>query len=115
MNKPGNTRISAFFFFLVIVCLGVKTAHAAPAIHKTARETISEELLGLPNGELEVLSFPVASGWQVVVQKNPGQQDFVLSISTLQYHLSSTSSYNKGFLYLIRDYLLHIYPTHNFW
>ena len=115
MNKPGNTRITAFFFFLVIACLSVRTSHAAPAIHKTAGATISEELLTLPNGELEVVSFPVASGWQVVIQKSLGQQDFVQFINTLQYHLSSTSLYNKGFSYLIREYLFHIYPTHNFW
>lgn len=115
MNKSGNTRISAFFFFLFIACLSVKTAHTAPVAHEPINREFSERLQQFPNKDLEILHSPVAIVWQVVAQKNLVQQDFVLSTNTLQHHLSSTSSYNKGFSYLIRDYLLHIYPTHNFW
>lgn len=115
MNKTGNTRISALFFLLFIASLSVKTAHTAPVAHKPVNREFSERLQQFPNRDLEISYSPVTIVWQVVVQKNLLQQDFVLSATTHQHYLSSISSYNKRFSSLIRDYLLHIYPTHNFW
>ena len=116
MRRNAVPKILLFFFIVVFACYGIKTTIyiSAPVIKKS--ESLSHQHGYTPNSELEGLYFPAATGGYINVQKNfhlslqlitePGLSSKQVSLENWQIKESS---------FLIKDYLFHIYPTHNFW
>ena len=116
MRGNAGTKILLFIFIVVFVCYGIKTTKhvSAPVIEKS--ESLSHQHGPNSNSELEGLYFPAATGGYINVQKNfhpslqlitePGLNSKQVSLENWQIKESSL---------LIKDYLFHIYPTHNFW
>ena len=109
-----NIPATIFSFFLLLtftktvnVDIPVKSSHgtsinSAGSIHNTETE-------GLPLLQAHKTS-PVFRG----VQKEPGCQEFPAKYPVAAiYYVSDIS--NPGSDLFIKDYLDHIYPSHNFW
>ena len=118
MRRNAGTKILFSLFIVVFACFGIKTTiHVpAPVIEKNKSESLSHQHSNTPNSELEGLYFPAAAGGYISVQKNflpslqlvtePGLRSKQVSLENWQIKESSL---------LIKDYLFHIYPSHNFW
>jgi hypothetical protein len=118
MNRYVVIKILFLFFIVAFACSGLKTALPAPppAIEKSKPGSLSHQSQHTANSELEGVYFPAATGGHLAVQKNfapllnlPATSDFYnssVAVENLQIKESSL---------LIKDYLSHIYPTHNFW
>jgi len=116
MNRQFGTKILFIFFAFTVACFSVKTAFpfSHSAVGDLKNKTLSHQSGQLPNSELEGVHFQVAVPGHIVVQK-----------SSVQLHLSLVADFYKpvtlenlqikGSSLLIKDYLSHIYPSHNFW
>ena len=75
---------------------------------------LSNQPLHTPNSELEVANIKVAAGTHITIQKNIGT--FYLSEEhNLYQQVSSDNLQIAQSSLFIKDYLSHIYPSHNFW
>ena len=118
MRRNAGTKILLSLFIVVFACFGIKTTIHVPAtvIEKNKPESLYHQYGHTPNSELEGLYFPATTGGYISVQKNflpslqlitePGLSSKQVSLENWQIKESSL---------LIKDYLFHIYPTHNFW
>ena len=113
-RNPVKFYVTIFFFFVIACC---STINACPAqvIPADNTETVVIGAQQLPNAELERVHPPAVPGGQVAVQKNlvfPG----LLSLAAFhQPAIAAGSSFIKASSLLVKDYLSHIYPFHNFW
>jgi hypothetical protein len=115
MNRNVGTKILSLLFIVVFACFGIKATRYVPATENTKPETFSHQS-HTPNSELEGLYFPTATGGHGAVQKNA---------IPLLYQVTASDFHSKPVLWanwqikesslLIKDYLSHIYPSHNFW
>ena len=117
MKRNAATKILSLLFIVVFACFGIKatTYVPAPAIENTKSESFSHQS-HTPNSELEGLYFPAATGGHGAVQKNI--IPLLYQVSESDFHCKSLLSANwqiKESSLLIKDYLWHIYPSHNFW
>jgi hypothetical protein len=116
MNRQIGAKILFFSFAFAVACFGVKTVFPFPpsARGDLKNKTLSHQSGHLPNSEWEGIKIPAAAGGHIVVQKS-----FVplyLSQATDFYKLFSLENLQiKKSSLLIKDYLSHIYPSHNFW
>lgn len=116
MRRNAGTKILLSLFIVVFACFGIKTTiHVStPVIEKS--ESLSHQNGHTPNSELEGLYFPAATGGYISVQKNflPSLQ--LLAETDLSSRQVSLENWQiKESSLLIKDYLSHIYPSHNFW
>jgi hypothetical protein len=117
MNKQTGAKILFAFLFILVACLGIKTVSFVPA---TIVETLKTETLSVqsekgPHTELEGTHFNLSTTGYTLIQKNivpvyllPVSVFYNTSISLANFQIRESSL-------LIKDYLFHIYPTHNFW
>ena len=112
-NPIKNIIILIFFF--TVACFSTSKICAAPGAEQVKNETLGNPTQQFPNGELERVQHPSAPGWNITAQKN-----FVplsLSQGTFVYHeqISLKTPLVKTSSLRVKDYLLHIHPSHHFW
>ena len=117
MNRQAGTKILFTFFLIIVAFFGTKTdsflrASGAATI-KT--ETFAHQSKQIPNSELEGTHFHLITAAHTLIQKNvvPSYQLPVPVFHTISVSLANFQIRNLSLL--IKDYLFHIYPTHNFW
>ena len=115
MNK--QTGATVFFFFILVASLGIKTVSLAPAtiVETSKTETLFQQPEKSPHTELEGTHFNLSATGCTFIQKTVAS--FYLLPATV-FHSTCFSLENfqiKISSLLIKDYLFHIYPTHNFW
>ncbi|MES1218039.1 MAG: hypothetical protein ABUT20_21205 [Bacteroidota bacterium] len=116
MSKQIRIKILFIAVILAIACSCIQTSFsiAAAASPLPGNTTLTDQLKHIPNAELEGLHLPVVSGVHTAAQKN--FVPFQLSIASHVHQLSSSENLQiQASSLLIRDYLSHIYPSHNFW
>ena len=111
MSRQTSTKILFLFSFIIVVSLGYKTVSIVPSaiIEDLKTETLAHHT------ELEGTHFHLTPIAHTLAQKNV--------ISSCQLHASvfynaciSLENFQiRNSSLLIKDYLSHIYPTHNFW
>ena len=117
MNKQTGARILFLFFFVLVALLGIKTVTLTPApiIENLKTETLSQQPEKNAHTELEGTHFNLSASGYTFIQKTVAS--FYLLPATV-YNCTCISLENfqiKRSSLLIKDYLFHIYPTHNFW
>jgi len=116
MRRNADTKILLSLFIVVFAFFGIKTTiHvAAPVIEKS--ESLSHQHGHTPNSELEGLYLPATTGGYVNVQKNLHPSLQLITEPCLSSKQVSLENWQiKESALLIKDYLSHIYPSHNFW
>ena len=117
MNKQTGAKILFAFLFILVACLGIKTVSFVPAtiVATLKTETLSIQSEKSPHTELEGTHFNLSTTGYTLIQKNivpvyllPVSVFYNTSISLANFQIRESSL-------LIKDYLFHIYPTHNFW
>jgi hypothetical protein len=117
MGRQTSTKILFLFSFIIVVSLGYKTVSLVPSaiIEDLKTETLAHQSERAPHTELEGTHFHLTPIAHTLAQKNvvPSCQlhasvfyNACISLENFQIRNSSL---------LIKDYLSHIYPTHNFW
>ena len=117
MNRQAGTKILFTFFFIIIACLGIKTVSylPAPAVASLKTETFAHQAKQSPHAELEGTHFHFISAGHTLAQKNI-VPSFLLPASVVyNYNVSLENFQIRKCSLLIKDYLFHIYPSHNFW
>jgi hypothetical protein len=115
MNRQVGKKILFIFFAFAVACFGIKTASPFPIriIGDSISETLSDPSSQIPNSDLEGMHFQLAGG-HIAVQKNLAQLH-LSPTADLQTNVSLENLQIKESSLLIKDYLFHIYPSHNFW
>jgi len=117
MSRQPGTKILFIFFFILVASLGIKTVSPIPAtiVETLKTETVSHQPEKGPQSELEGTHFNLSTTGNTLIQKTvvpfyllptSGSSNTYISLENFQIKKSSL---------LIKDYLFHIYPTHNFW
>jgi len=117
MNKQAVAKVLFLFFFILVAFLGIKTDFLAPAtfVENLKTETLFQQSEKSPHTELEGTHFNLSASGYTFIQKTVAS--FYLLPATV-YNSTCISLENfqiKRSSLLIKDYLFHIYPTHNFW
>jgi len=117
MSRRTGTKTLFIFFFILVASAGIKTVSFVPAtiVETLKTETLSHQSEKGPHSELEGTHFNLSTTAHTQIQK----------IVVPPYLLASSVFYNtcislenfqiRNSSLLIKDYLFHIYPTHNFW
>ena len=117
MNKQTGARILFVFFLILVASFGIKTVSFATAtiVENLKTETLSQQSEKSPHTELEGTHFNLSASGYTFIQKTVAS--FYLLPATV-YNSTCISLENfqiKRSSLLIKDYLFHIFPTHNFW
>lgn len=117
MSRQTCTKTLFIFLFILVASLGIKTASFAPTtiIETLKTETLSQQSGKSPHTELEGTHFNLLTTGNTLIQKTVAS--FYLLPATVFYGIcvSLENFQIKRSSLLIKDYLFHIYPTHNFW
>ena len=117
MNRQAGTKILFTFFFIIVAFIGIKADSFPPAsLAATIKtETFVHQSKQNPNSELEGTHFHFITAAHTLIQKNvvpsyqlPVSVFYTISVSLANFQIRKLSL-------LIKDYLFHIYPSHNFW
>ncbi len=112
-RNPAKFYLTILFFFAVACC---STINACPShIPADNTEAVVFWAQQLPNAELERVHPPTVHGGQVAVQKSLVFHDLLSLAAFHQPAIAAESSFIKASSLLVKDYLSHIYPFHNFW
>jgi hypothetical protein len=117
MNKQTGTKILFLFFFIIVASFGIKTVSLAPVtiVENLKTETLSQQPEKSPHTELEGTHFNLSTTGYTLIQKTV-VPFYLLSVSVFYNPCISLENFQiKRSSLLIKDYLFHIYPTHNFW
>ena len=117
MSRQTGTKILFIFFFILVTSLGIKTVSRVPAtiIETLKTETLSHQSEKGPHSELEGTHFNFSTTGHTVIQKTVAPF-YLLPVSVFYNACISLENFQiKRSSLLIKDYLFHIYPTHNFW
>jgi hypothetical protein len=117
MSRQTGTKILFIFFFILVTSLGIKTVFVAPAsiIETLKTETLSHQSGKSPHSELEGTHFNLSITGHTLIQKIV-VAPYLLAASILYNSCISLENFQiRNSSLLIKDYLFHIYPTHNFW
>jgi hypothetical protein len=113
----GKTLKNIFIlvFFFAVTCFSNNKICAEPGAEQVKNETLANSCQQFPNGELERVQHPSAAGWNITAQKN--FVPLALSQGTFVYTEQNffKNSLVKTSSLRIKDYLLHIHPSHHFW
>jgi hypothetical protein len=114
-------RYPALLFILTIFIasfvhpgIQAKPAPFSPATTHSENETVSFPQHH-PNSELEGSHIYVGSGGHITLQKNNAAPVHLSTTSDLYKKVSSENLQIRRSSLFIKDYLYHIYPSHNFW
>src|SRR4030095_4806333 len=116
MNRSVGTKILFTFFFIIVACSGIKAVLFVPApISATIKtETLSPQSGQIPDSELEGTHFHLPPGGHTAVQKNI-VPSYLWPLSVFYNSRNAVESFQiKKSSRLIKDYLAHNYPSHNF-
>jgi hypothetical protein len=117
MNRQAGIKTLFIFFFIIVAFLGIKTVSFLPAsVTATIKtETLAHQSKQNPHSELEGTHFHFITAGHTLIQKNvvpfyqlPVSVFYNSSVSLANFQIRKSSL-------LIKDYLFHIYPSHNFW
>lgn len=116
MSRQNVTKNLFTFLFIIVASFGINTAALATATvtEKNKTETLSHQSKQDPHTELEGTHFNLTTG-HTLIQKTI--VPLYLSVSPVFYNarISSENFQIKRSSLLVKDYLFHIYPSHNFW
>ena len=117
MNKQTVAKVLFPFFFILVASFGFKTVPLAPAtiIENLKTETLSQQPEKSPHTELEGTHFNLSATGFTFIQKNVSSFYLLPTIVFYRTCISLENFQIKRSSLLIKDYLFHIYPTHNFW
>ena len=117
MNRQTGTKFLFFFFFILVASLGIKTVSFVPdtIVETLKTETLSHQSGKTPHTELEGTHFNLSTTGNTLIQKTV--TPFSLLAASVFYDgcISLENFQIRNSSLLIKDYLFHIYPTHNFW
>ncbi|HUR67260.1 MAG TPA: hypothetical protein VMZ03_13000 [Chitinophagaceae bacterium] len=106
-------------YFLLLSLLSAFAFGNTGNIRSAAPVVASHELVfgvpTLPHDDLDQVHEPDVSGGQIAFQKNILAADLVQGSSWYHPHASFENYRIKASSLLIKDYLSHNYPSHNFW
>jgi hypothetical protein len=117
MSRQTGTKILFILSFIIVTTLGYKTVSIVPAaiIEDLKTETLAHQSKKAPHTELEGTHFHLTTIAHTLIQKNvvpfyqlPVNVFYTISVSLANFQIRKMSL-------LIKDYLFHIYPSHNFW
>ena len=117
MSRQTGTKILFTFFFIIVTFFGNKAVSLVPAsvIEPIKTETLSHQSGKDPHSELEGTHFHLTTTGHTLIQKNV-VPFYLLPASVFYNPGSSLENFQiKKLSLLIKDYLFHIYPSHNFW
>ena len=117
MSRQTCTKTLFIFLFILVASLGIKAASFAPTtiIETLKTETLSHQSEKGPLSELEGTHFNLSTTGNTLIQKTVASF-YLLPASVLYTACISLENFQiKRSSLLIKDYLFHIYPTHNFW
>jgi len=117
MNKQTGAKVLFFFFFILVASHSIKTVSHVPAtiIEALKTETLSQQPEKTPHTELEGTHFNLSTTAHTLIQKIVVPA-YLLAASVLSNSCISLENFQiRNSSLLIKDYLFHIYPTHNFW
>jgi len=117
MNKQTGARILFVFFLILVASFGIKTVSFAPAtiVENLKTETLSQQSEKSPHTELEGTHFNLSASGYTFIQKTVASF-YLLPVTVYNSACISLENFQiKRSSLLIKDYLFHIYPTHNFW
>jgi hypothetical protein len=108
------------FIFIGLICLPAfsnagKIINDGP-IHPSRQDVYTDASIHLSHSELEISTARAGNGthfWQVA-KKVIGNKDLVANQQVSFFSAQFPGSRALRFLYA-KTYLLHIYPSHNFW
>ncbi len=112
--KPLKNIFILLFFFVAACSCGIKACPAQSA-QTVSNETNAYQAKQVPNTELERVQPIAAAGGQMAVQKNFASYEL---LSVAVFHpagIAAESSFIKASSLLVKDHLIHNYPSHNFW
>jgi len=116
MNRQPGKKFLFILLLFIFACPGIKVGFPVPvgATGISPDETVSYKAQHIPNSELEGPHFHVAATSHIAFQKNQGQ---LHSSATCNFYKQASvqDQQIKESSFLIKDYLAHIYPSHNFW
>jgi hypothetical protein len=117
MSRQIGTKTLFIFFVIIVTILGNNAFSVVPAsvIEPIKAETFSQQSGKVPHSELEGTHFHLTTAGHTLIKKNV--LPFYLSSTTVFYNPGSSlvNFQIRKLSLLIKDYLFHIYPTHNFW
>ena len=102
------------FFFAVACCNGIK-ACPEQSVQPVHKEAIAYQERQAPNDDLETVQHSAAVNGHATVQKNFSSCSLLLIAAHHQPGIVVQNLVIKTSSLLIKDYLFHIYPSHNFW
>ena len=117
MRRQICTKTLFIFLLILVASTGIKAASFAPTtiIETLKTETLSHQSEEGPLSELEGTHFNLSTPGYTFIQKTvasfnllPASVFYTTCISLENFQIKRSSL-------LIKDYLFHIYPTHNFW
>jgi len=117
MNRQTGAKVLFLFFFILVAFPGIKTDFLAPAtlVENLKTETLFQQSEKSPHTELERTNFNLSATGYTFIQKNVASF-YLLPASVFHSRYISLENFQiKRSSLLIKDYLFHIYPTHNFW
>jgi hypothetical protein len=117
MSRQTGTKTLFSFLIILVASLVVKAASFAPTtiIETLKTETFSHQSEKGPLSELEGTHFNLSTTGNTLIQKTVGSF-YLLPASVFYTACNSSENFQiKRSSLLIKDYLFHIYPTHNFW
>ena len=117
MSSRTGTKTLFIIFFILVASFSNKTVCIVPAAivepHKT--EVLSHHSEKGPHTELEGTHFNLSITGHTFIQKIV-VSPYLLAASVFYNTCISSEKFQiRNSSLLIKDYLFHIYPTHNFW
>ncbi|MGB3007738.1 MAG: hypothetical protein WBC06_14570 [Chitinophagaceae bacterium] len=108
-------NIILLIFLFAVTCLRSNRINAAPVILKAQSKILANCKQHSSNGELERVHLFSAQGRNITGQRNISPLTLPQGIFIYEKQISFTSSVVKSYLLRVKDYLLHIHPSHHFW
>ena len=117
MNKQAVAKVLFLFFFIHVASFGIKTVSLAPAtiVETLKTETLSQQPEKSPHTELEGTHFNLSASGYTFIQKTVASFYSLHATVFSSICISLENFKIKRSSLLIKNYLFHIYPTHNFW
>jgi hypothetical protein len=112
-------RALLFILTIFILSLAHSGIQAKPASFSTPTVHSENETVSFPhtapNSELEGSHIYIGSGGHITLQKNNAAPVHLSTACDLYKKVSSENLQTRRSSLFIKDYLFHIYPSHNFW
>jgi len=119
MSRQTGTKflLFLFLFFILVASHGIKTVSYVPVtiIETRKTETLSQQTGKGPHTELEGTHFNLSPTGHTFIQKIVVAPSLLAASVFYNTCISSEKFQIRNSSLLIKDYLFHIYPTHNFW